>query len=90
MTHRFEQSVHVFEVQDVPLQLTAITRAGQCAPIVFLHGFGSQIVEHADPDPDAFFNAFIDRALHQPAYASALYSNPIVMWDEISDFIGSA
>ncbi len=33
-----------------------------------------QIIEHANPDPEAFFDAFIDRTLHQPAYASALYS----------------
>jgi pimeloyl-ACP methyl ester carboxylesterase len=33
-----------------------------------------QIVEHADPDPDAYFDAFIDRTRHQPAYASALYA----------------
>lgn len=33
-----------------------------------------QIVEHADPDPDAFFAAFIARAHAAPAYASALYA----------------
>lgn len=33
-----------------------------------------QIVEHADPDPDRFFHAFIERTLHQPAFASALYA----------------
>lgn len=33
-----------------------------------------QIVEHADPNPDAFFEAFIARAHAAPAYASALYA----------------
>ncbi|MEM9628340.1 MAG: alpha/beta hydrolase [Pseudomonadota bacterium] len=33
-----------------------------------------QIIEHADPDPDRFFDAFIERTLHQPAFASALYA----------------
>ena len=33
-----------------------------------------QIVEHADPDPDAYFDAFIDRTRREPAYASALYA----------------
>ena len=175
MPNRFEHSIHELKVQGVPLKLAAISRTGQRAPIVFLHGFGStkedyadvvlndafsdrgflaydapgcgqsdcadlerisipflvdtalamlesngidkfhlvghsmggltalmlahaqpdrvlsftdiegniapedcflsrQIIEHADPDPDAFFDAFIERALHQPAYASALYS----------------
>ncbi|MEM8973329.1 MAG: hypothetical protein AAGD43_14815 [Pseudomonadota bacterium] len=34
MTHRFEHSFHELEVQDVPLKLAAITRAGQHAPVV--------------------------------------------------------
>ncbi len=33
-----------------------------------------QIVEHADPDPARFMEAFIDRARQAPAYASALFS----------------
>ncbi len=33
-----------------------------------------QIVEHADPDPDRFFEAFIERTLHYPAFASALFA----------------
>lgn len=33
-----------------------------------------QIIDHADPDPEAFFEAFIDRARHAPAWGSALYS----------------
>lgn len=33
-----------------------------------------QIVEHAHTDPDVFFERFIERARHAPAYASALYA----------------
>lgn len=33
-----------------------------------------QIVEHADPDPDKFFDAFVERTLHYPAFASALFA----------------
>ena len=33
-----------------------------------------QIVEHADPDPDRFFDAFIERTRRLPAFASALYT----------------
>jgi pimeloyl-ACP methyl ester carboxylesterase len=33
-----------------------------------------QIVDHAEPDPDRFFDRFIERTRHQPAYASALYA----------------
>lgn len=33
-----------------------------------------QIFNYPQSDPDLFFNAFIERALHSPAYASALYS----------------
>lgn len=33
-----------------------------------------QIVEFAHPDDEVFFDAFIERALKAPAYASALYS----------------
>lgn len=34
-----------------------------------------QIVDHAEADAERFFDAFIDRALHAPAYASALYAS---------------
>lgn len=33
-----------------------------------------QIVDYPADDPEAFFSAFIERTLHAPAYASALYS----------------
>ncbi len=33
-----------------------------------------QIIAHAEPDPDAFMDAFVARTLQSPAYASALYS----------------
>lgn len=33
-----------------------------------------QIIEHADADPEAFFDAFIERTRHQPTFASALYA----------------
>jgi pimeloyl-ACP methyl ester carboxylesterase len=33
-----------------------------------------QILTHADPDPDAFLDAFASRALTAPAYASALFA----------------
>lgn len=36
-----------------------------------------QIVQHADPDPVAFFDAFIARAHAAPAYASALYASSL-------------
>ncbi len=33
-----------------------------------------QIVAHANPDADAFMDAFVTRTVHQPAFASALYA----------------
>jgi pimeloyl-ACP methyl ester carboxylesterase len=33
-----------------------------------------QIISHAGSNPEAFFDVFIDRTRHQPAYASALYA----------------
>jgi len=33
-----------------------------------------QVVDYAHPDPEQFFEAFIERSLHAPAYASALYA----------------
>ena len=33
-----------------------------------------EIVSHANPDPDAFFDEFIERARTRPAYASALFA----------------
>lgn len=34
-----------------------------------------QIVDHPEADAERFFDAFIDRVLHAPAYASALYAS---------------
>ena len=36
-----------------------------------------QIVEHPEADAEQFFNAFIARTLHAPAYASALYASSL-------------
>ena len=33
-----------------------------------------QVVQHANSDPEAFFDAFIERTARQPAYASALFA----------------
>ncbi|MEM9202041.1 MAG: alpha/beta hydrolase [Actinomycetota bacterium] len=36
-----------------------------------------QIIEFADPDPESFFAAFVERAAAAPAWASALYSTSL-------------
>ncbi len=36
-----------------------------------------QIIEFADPDPESFFDAFVERAAEAPAWASALYSTSL-------------
>jgi pimeloyl-ACP methyl ester carboxylesterase len=36
-----------------------------------------QIVDYPGNDPEAFFAAFIERARHAPAYASALYAESL-------------
>ena len=36
-----------------------------------------QIIEFADPDPESFFDAFVERARLAPAWASALYSTSL-------------
>lgn len=66
--------------------LTALLLAHQCPDRVlsFVNIEGNiapedcflsrQIFDFPDTDPEAFFNAFIERTRHAPAYASALYS----------------
>ena len=57
----------------VPARLLSFTTIeGNVAPEdCFL---SRQIVDYADPDPERFLDAFIERVRHQPAYASALFA----------------
>lgn len=41
MSEVFERTVHQLDVQGVELQVAALERGGDGAPILFLHGFGS-------------------------------------------------
>lgn len=36
-----------------------------------------QIIEHAHPDPDVFFDMFVERMRRQPAFASALFATSL-------------
>lgn len=69
--------------------LTALMLADQCPgrvlSLVDIEGniapedcfLSRQIVNHPEPDAERFFDAFIERALHAPAYASALYASSL-------------
>jgi len=46
--NEFSRSTMKFSVEDVELSVAAIHRAGDRAPIVFLHGFGSTKEDYAD------------------------------------------
>ncbi|WP_341487496.1 alpha/beta hydrolase [Pararhizobium sp. A13] len=48
MSEVFERTVHRLDVQGVELQVAALGRGGDGAPILFLHGFGSTKEDYAD------------------------------------------
>lgn len=48
MTEPFQRHRMALTVQDVKVEIDAITRGGSATPIVFLHGFGSTKEDYAD------------------------------------------
>ncbi len=56
MTAILEKSIHEFTVGGTELQVSTISRSGELAPMVFLHGFGCSKEDYAD-------------FVHHPAFA---------------------
>ncbi|MCJ2876637.1 alpha/beta hydrolase [Rhizobium pusense] len=56
MNEVFQRTIHQIEVQGVDLRIAALSRGGDGAPILFLHGFGSTKEDYAD-------------VTHHPAFA---------------------